>query len=376
MSVFTRPKKVKPGRRKRWHYEFRVRGVCYRGALPEARTKSQAEQAESQIRQQVYEGKFGGLASAPRLKDFIDEIYLPWAKANKRSSRDDVWRSGVLVEHFGKQRMDEIAPFQIERFKQERRAGLTWRGTQRTPASVNRELEVLSRIYTIAIDNGMNIQNPCRKVRLLRMDNQRNRYLSEDEETRLMAILEGRRAHLRSIVILALHTGMRRGEILSLRWNEVDFVRGLILVKRTKNDRDRMIPMNSIVRETLAAIRQEASTDGQVFPINDVKRSFVYACVKAKIADFRFHDLRHTAATRLADRGADAFQIAAILGHATIQMSARYTHATGHGLRRAMESLTANGRELRETSPTISPQFGFGQSEANVETLESRRLAS
>ena len=219
----------------------------------------------------------------------------------------------------------------------------------------------------------MNIQNPCRKVRLLRMDNQRNRYLSEDEETRLMAILEGRRAHLRSIVILALHTGMRRGEILSLRWNEVDFARGLILVKRTKNGRDRMIPMNSIVRETLAAIRQE---DVQVFPINDVKRSFVYACVKAKIADFRFHDLRHTAATRLADRGADAFQIAAILGHATIQMSARYTHATGHGLRRAMESLTANGWELRETSPTISPQFGAGQLTPNVQTLESRRLAS
>jgi hypothetical protein len=120
----------------------------------------------------------------------------------------------------------------------------------------------------------------------------------------------------------------------------------------------------------------EATTDVQVFPINDVKRSFVYACVKAKIADFRFHDLRHTAATRLADRGADAFQIAAILGHAMIQMSARYTHATGHGLRRAMESLTANGLELRETSPTISPQFGFGQSDANVETLESRRLAS
>src|SRR5258708_3739716 len=175
---------------------------------------------------------------APRLKDFIDEIYLPWTKANKRSCRDDVWRSGVLIEYFGKQRMDEIAPFQIERFKHERRAGLTWRGTQRTPASVNRELEVLSRIFTIAIDNGMNIQNPCRKVKLLRTDNQRNRYLSEEEETRLMAILVGRRAHLRPVVILALHTGMRRGEILSLRWNQIDFVRGLILVQRTKTGRD------------------------------------------------------------------------------------------------------------------------------------------
>jgi integrase len=96
---------------------------------------------------------------------------------------------------------------------------------------------VLSRIYSIAIDNGTNIQNPCRKVRFLRMDNQRNRYLSEDEETRLMAILVERRAHLRSIVILALHTGMRRGEILSLRWNQIDFARGLILVQRTKSGR-------------------------------------------------------------------------------------------------------------------------------------------
>jgi integrase len=349
--------------------------VCYRGALPEARTKWQAEQAETQIRQQVYEGKFGGLAIVPRLKDFIDEIYLPWAKANKRSCRDDVWRSGVLIEYFGKQRRDEIAPFQIERFKHERRAGLTWRGTQRTPASVNRELEVLSRIYSIAIDNGMNIQNPCRKVRLLRMDNQRNRYLSEDEETRLMAIFEGRRAHLRSIVILALHTGMRRGEILSLRWNQIDFERSLILVQRTKTGRDRIIPMNSTVRETLAAIRQQAEGN-QVFPINDVKRSFAYACVKAKIADFRFHDLRHTAATRLADRGADAFQIAAILGHSSIQMTARYTHATSDGLRRAMESLAMNDKQVGKISPTLPPQFAADGQKANAQIAEQVRLAS
>lgn len=374
MSVFTRPKKVRAGQRKRWHYEFRVRGACYRGALPEARTKWQAEQAETQIRQQIYEGKFGGLAIAPRLKDFINETYLPWAKANKRSCRDDVWRSQVLIEYFGKQRMDDIAPFQIERFKHERRAGLTWRGTQRTPASVNRELEVLSRIFSIAIDNGMNIQNPCRRVRLLRMDNQRNRYLSEEEEARLMSILVERRAHLRSIVILALHTGMRRGEILGLRWNQIDFARGLILVQRTKSGRDRIIPMNSTIRETLTAIGQLAQGD-QVFPINDVKRSFAYACVKAKITDFRFHDLRHTAATRLADRGADAFQIAAILGHSSIQMTARYTHATSDGLRRVMESLAMNNKQVGIISPTISPQFAVHEEEANTQTVGLIRLA-
>jgi hypothetical protein len=72
-----------------------------------------------------------------------------------------------LIEYFGKQRMDEIAPFQIERFKHERRDGLTFRGNQRAPASVNRELELLFRIFTLAMDNGVEIQNPCRKVRHL-----------------------------------------------------------------------------------------------------------------------------------------------------------------------------------------------------------------
>jgi hypothetical protein len=125
-------------------------------------------------------------------------------------------------------------------------------------------------------------------------------------------------------------------------------------------------PMNSTVRETLAAIRQQAEGD-QVFPINDVKRSFSYACVKAKIADFHFHDLRHTAATRLTDRGADAFQIAAILGHSSIQMTARYTHATSDGLRRVMESLAMNDKQVGKISPTIPPQFAADGREANAQ---------
>jgi integrase len=154
-----------------------------------------------------------------------------------------------------------------------------------------------------------------------------------------------------------LHTGIRLGEIVSFRWNQVDFARGLILVKGTKTGRNRTVPMNSVVRETLATL--DRSDDGDsIFDINDVKRSFSYPCEKAGIVDFRFHDLRHTAATRLADRGADAFQIAALLGHTTIQMSARYTHATSEGLRRAVASLAAKeGRKIfPHNFPTICGQ--------------------
>lgn len=100
-----------------------------------------------------------------------------------------------------------------------------------------------------------------------------------------------------------------------------------------------------------------------------------HACVKAKIADFRFHDLRHTAATRLADRGADAFQIAAILGHSSIQMTARYTHATSDGLRRVMESLAVNNKQVGIIPPTISPQFAVREEESNTQTVGQIRLA-
>jgi len=189
-----------------------------------------------------------------------------------------------------------------------------------------------------------------------------------------MAILVGRRVHLRPVIILALHTGMRWRDLVSPL--ESDRLRTWPNPRAENQERSRpFIPMNSIVRETLAAIRRQAESD-QVFPIDDVKRSFTYACDKAKLADFRFHDLRHTAATRLADRGSDAFQIAAILGHSSIQMTARYTHATSDGLRRAMESLAVNDKQVGKISPTISPQFATREQEANGQTVGQIRLAS
>src|SRR5689334_9615393 len=112
----------------------------------------------------------------------------------------------------------EVSPLAIEKWKRDRAQSITRRGTIRSPASVNMELAVLSRIFALAVELEQAASNPCRKVRKLRVDNQRNRnrYLSTDEETRLMAQLKGRRRHLYPLVALALGTGMRRGELLNL----------------------------------------------------------------------------------------------------------------------------------------------------------------
>ena len=230
-------------------------------------------------------------------------------------------------------------PFLVERFKRERKltpVGET-QPRERAAATVNRELEILSKIFSLAEDNGLARSNPCRKVKKLRQDNRRTRYLTAGEEKRLMAALTGRRAYLRPIVVLALNTGMRRGEILGFEWSNVDLARRLIDVTNTKSGKDRAIPMN---QASYSALEHLTRAGQRVFNVDWIKVAWAAALQDSKIENFRFHDLRHTAATRLADAGTDAFTIAAILGHSTIQMSARYTHATDERKRRAVERMS------------------------------------
>lgn len=360
MSVFKRGSK--------WQYDFWIDGKRYRGSIPEARVKAQAERAETTIRDSVYEGTYGKRVNAPKLRDFIAETFLPWAKANKRTWVHDEFRSRPLIEAMGSKPMDEISPILIEKYKRDRRASVTRRGTQRAPSTVNRELELLSKTFSLAIDQGLAINNPCQKVKRFREDNERNRYLSDEEEVRLLSVLIGQRASLRPVVVLAIHTGMRRGELLRLRWPNVDFVRGLIHVmnshrEQTKSGHSRSIPMNQIAREQLLSLQSESGDTEYVFvnrqtgePRTDVKTGFRSACREAGIEDFHFHDLRHTAATRLGDRGVDTRRIMAILGHRCIQTSARYTHATDEGLRRAMDTL-AQGDTLAQREKTDRHSF-------------------
>ncbi|HLA09133.1 MAG TPA: hypothetical protein VJ023_00840 [Pyrinomonadaceae bacterium] len=120
-----------------WNYYFRVRGVRYRGSIPEARTKWEAEQAELKIEQDVFEGRFGLVQSGKiKLDKFIDEIYMPWAKANKRSWKGDEIYTAVLKEYFKGKALCEISPFLIEKFKHERIKTPTKNGTPRAHASV------------------------------------------------------------------------------------------------------------------------------------------------------------------------------------------------------------------------------------------------
>jgi integrase len=340
MPVYTRTYRLKNGAVKTSRFiKFDFDGQTYYPPAKGARTLADYKRAEAEALNNIIAGKWGK-HQKPKLADFIQAHYLPWAKINHKPStyQSDRWRCAVLSHALGKLRLDELTPFRLEQFKRERMHGTTKRGTTRAPASVNHDLALLSKILSLASDHGHLATNPCRKVKKLRLNNKRHRYLTEEEEPRLLAACFGKRAHLAPLIRLALQTGMRRGELLKLTWRDIDLGREVCHVRDPKNSRDRAIPMSDDARACLEQIRP-GRADARLFPFDEIKRAWQTACRIAEIPDLHFHDLRHTFATRLADTGADAFTIAALLGHSTIQMASRYTHATDQGKVQAVKNL-------------------------------------
>jgi integrase len=140
---------------------------------------------------------------------------------------------------------------------------------------------------------------------------------------------------------------MRRGELLRLKWDHIDFFRDEIKVTHTKNSKDRLVPMNKTVRAMLWAMKEEAVELSEfVFRspragshLTDIKKGFNAALKEAGVEDFRFHDLRHTFGTMAADAGVEITSIAEVMGHADIHTTRRYSHATDQGRRRAVEAI-------------------------------------
>jgi integrase len=342
-----------------WWIEFSLRGNYVHESIPGARTQAQAERAESKRREEIYEGKYD--PGKKLFSEFVDEIFLPWSTANKRSHREDEQRSVTLKDFFGENHLRDIKPMMIEKFKRERLATPTKhdkedRPRPRTPASVNRDLACLSKILSMAFDNALIDSNPMRRVRLLKESGSRERFITAEEEVKLFAKLTGRRDHIRSVVTVALNTGMRRGEILDLQWEHVNFIARTIFIARSKTGKTRIIPMNDIVFAELKALKQDAGTRDFVFSvsktgvnIDSIKTGWRNACAAAGLVDLRFHDTRHTFATRLRANGVHEWDIRDLLGHTTTRMTSVYTHQTPANLRQAVTTLGQSkpGRVVR-----------------------------
>ncbi len=347
----------------RWHYAFCIRGVRYREAIPEARTKYEAEKAETRVRNSIYEGRYGRPSGGHDFLKFAEGVYLPWSKENKRSWYDDELFVKLIRENklFRGKTFAQISPLLIEKFKKERREGITKKEEKRSPATVNRELEILSSMFTQAIKRKVTDTNPCLEVQKLLVNNKRNRYLLDEEEPLLLAACKGERAHLRSLVIVAIGTGMRKGDQLRLLWSQVDFQRNCIYVPNRKTNKDYMVPMNKDVCGAMVALRRESAGAEHVFvnpktskPYTDIKKAFAGVCREAKIIDFHWHDLRHTFGTRLGDAGFSEVTIAELMGHTSVNTTRRYTHGTERAKREAVEAAQVRRAEATCHNPATN----------------------
>jgi integrase len=225
-----------------WHYDFRVNGHRYRNTT-ETADKQKAKDIEAKERSRILEGRHG-IRRQPDItfKAFTGTYLRDHAELHKRSVDRDREIIAVLNRWFGSLMLHEITAHRIEQFKRERLAG-KWRGHNSTvgkpikPATVNRELDALRGILSKAVEWGKLLDSPARNVKRLKVDNRRTRVLSDEEQR---ALLEGSPRKLRSIVTLALITGARIGEILSLRWEDTQGG-----VPDVPGDEERQVPPSS-----------------------------------------------------------------------------------------------------------------------------------
>lgn len=327
-----------------------------RNLVRKARTKAEAREIVERLTREL-DASDGRSAEHERatfeeLADYYARHYVREAEyrdgrkvAGLRSVDSTRSRLRVLTAHFGKRRIRSITHGDLMAFREARLAEPTVRGGARTIGTVNRELMVLRRMFNVAEREGWIVRNPFAKGdRLISQadERKRERILTPDEEMRLLAACDHpKRRHLRAIVVCALDTGMRRGEVLKLRWSDVDLDARTITVRafNTKTLTQRELAMTVRLAAELARIRTARSEDGAealVFGVTDnVKRSFEAARAEAGVPDVRFHDLRHTAATRLVQGHLPLAEVGRILGHTSPMTTFRYVNADESTAQRA-----------------------------------------
>lgn len=366
-GVFERPKDSGV-----WWIRYFVHG---RECREKVGAKSAAVARYQQRKVEAREGRLPSRATIPYgasgcFDDFVRE-FLENERLRLRAYEEYKRHGSVWIERFGSRALRNILPLDIQTWATRRRQEVA-------PATVNRELSFLRRIFNVAIANGLVEKNPVKQINFYREPSGRVRWLTDEEEARLRQEIGEKRWPL---VAFAVHTGLRQAEQFGLRWKDVDLQNAVLTIPRSKHGGVRHVPLG----ETALAILREAPSrlhSTYVFPsatgetplnaTNFRQRVFEPAIRRAGIADFRWHDLRHTFASRLVMRGADLRTVQELLGHKTLTMTLRYAHLAPAHLQSAVRLLDSPG-ELRNEERTGTKTGTSGQRSAQVKPLPRRK---
>jgi integrase len=343
----------------RWQISFYYRRggerVRHREAANGARNRSEALAYESRRRTELEAGAaLLPQAGAPPFDEFAQEFLTVYAAANNKPSEVDSKRT-ILDKHlkpfFGDLRLDRIGPQQIDAFKaQQRNAGLAHK-------TINNQLTVLGKLFNVAKEWNRIAAVP--RIGFLKTSDPEFDFLDFAEATRL---IEAADPNWRPMILFALRTGLRQGELLELRWNDVDLVKGQIRVRRSiwkgkvttpKGGKSREVPLSDEARSAIRALPSRFAGE-LVFPAGssarhltkgECKHPLWRACKRAGLRLIGWHVLRHTFASHLAMRGVPLKAIQELLGHTTMEMTMRYAHLTPTVGRQAVALLDAPAPE-------------------------------
>jgi len=295
-----------------------------------AGTKSVAIRLYGKRKQQVLEGKkLPELFRKPSINfGQLIEDAVAYSKRNKRSYQTDVPRFVSLKEWFGVHPAEELTPKEIESTLARVAEKRKW-----APSTFNHFRSLMSLSYRLGIQNRKVTVNPIRSVTHRRENNSRVRFLTIEEEQKLRKVIDAKWASHLCEFDLAINTGLRKGSQYSLTWDMVDFRGRMLNIPRTKNEEPIHVPLNDAAVAALRVVHDRGDGKGRVFqsektgePLRNGRHWFDDAMLEAEIKNFRWHDLRHTFASRLRMKGAPLEDIADLLGHKSLTMTRRYAH--------------------------------------------------
>lgn len=357
-------------RGKTWYTDFYFEGGRHRQRIPGARVRHEAVQAETKIKNDLFQKTYG----PPILKDkplakFVEEDFLPWAENNKKQPRHDrgVTRIWLELPSLKGKTVREVSQFDIESAKVARRRSISRYSRAVEPQTVNRELIIMSSLFHRAVEWHYRVDNPCKGVKRFDVAVGPPRYLSAEEEKLLMPAAWEGPAYLPRLVLLAIGTGLRQIEMRHLKKTDVDLARETLYVTdpKWKNDlrRTKGLPLSqevcAMLGEWMGMTESEwafPSPQDARKPISQptINTSLNRACERAGIRHIGFHTLRHTFGTRLGETGERLEVIAELMGHSKIEMTRIYVHPSLETKRQAVRKALVtswsqkNGRESEE----------------------------
>lgn len=323
-------RKDRPSDRRYWIDYADAAGIRHR--VPVSPNKRDAEEILSRRLAEAGEAKFLPHRQSGETRfDALAKDYNERVAPTLRNPAERVRTVNVWVKILGRCKLRDIRLAEVEKYR-------AMRLKKAKPATCNREVAVLKRVLNVAVSWGLIEHNPVDRIRMLPERNQRLRYATAEEATRLVEVAA---PHLGPLCVTALNSGARLGELLGLRWIDVDFKSGTLSFVDTKNGRRRDVPMNEAIRAALAGLPRETT---HVFvykgkPMKVLGSAFDTAVKRAGLVDFHFHDLRHTFASHMAMAGVDMRTLQQLLGHRTLQMTMRYAHLAPEHAMRAVEKI-------------------------------------